>query len=76
IDYAQDLYDSALVGRVSRHFTLVLEQIVERPNVRIKDIELVGSDELDELSAPYEDEVVNDDRPVHELISVHSRQTP
>ncbi len=76
IDYAHDLYDSALIARVSRHFILVLEQIVARPNVRIKDIELVGSDELDQLSAPYEDEVVNDDRPVHELISAHSRQTP
>ncbi|KZS55141.1 amino acid adenylation domain-containing protein [Rhizobium sp. BK591] len=76
IDYAQDLYDSSLIARVSRHFGLVLEQIVARDNVRIKDIELVGSGELDWLSAPYEDDVINDDRPVYELIAAHSRQTP
>ncbi|PDT02547.1 non-ribosomal peptide synthetase [Rhizobium chutanense] len=76
IDYAQDLYDGALIARVARHFGLVLEQIVAQPGLRIKDIELVGSDELDWLSAPYEDDVVNDDRPVHELISAHSRRTP
>ncbi|EJT02437.1 non-ribosomal peptide synthetase [Rhizobium sp. CCGE 510] len=76
IDYAQDLYDGALVARVARHFCLVLEQVVARPHLRIKDIELVGDDELDWLSAPYEDDVVNDDRPVHELIAARSRQTP
>ncbi|MBB3649591.1 amino acid adenylation domain-containing protein [Rhizobium sp. BK619] len=76
IDYAQDLYDGALVARIARHFGLVLEQMAAQPNVRIKDIELVGSEELDWLSAPYEDDVVNDDRPVHELIAAHSRRTP
>ncbi|ANM14926.1 MULTISPECIES: non-ribosomal peptide synthetase [unclassified Rhizobium] len=76
IDYAQDLYDGALVARIARHFGGVLEQMVAQPNVRIKDIELVGADELDWLSAPYEDDVVNDDRPVHELIAAHSRRTP
>ncbi|WP_049732134.1 non-ribosomal peptide synthetase [Rhizobium ecuadorense] len=76
IDYAQDLYDGALVARLARHFGLVLEQMVAQPNVRIKDVELVGADELDWLSAPYEDDVVNDDRPVHELIAAHSRRTP
>ncbi|MBB2712782.1 non-ribosomal peptide synthetase (plasmid) [Rhizobium sophoriradicis] len=76
IDYAGDLYDGALIARVSRHFCLVLEQIVAKPDLRVKDIELMGSDELDWLSAPYEDDVVNDDRPVHELISAHSRRTP
>ncbi|MBX4926230.1 non-ribosomal peptide synthetase [Rhizobium binae] len=76
IDYAQDLYDGSLIARVARHFGLVLEQIVAQPGLRIKDIELVGGDELDWLSAPYEDDVINDDRPVHELISAHSRRTP
>jgi len=76
IDYAQDLYDGALVARIARHFGLLLEQMVAQPNVRIKDIELVGSEELDWLSAPYEDDAVNDDRPVHELIAAHSRRTP
>lgn len=76
IDYAQDLYDGALVARIARHFGLVLEQMVAQPSVRIKDIELVGSEELDWLSAPYEDDAVNDDRPVHELIAAHSRRTP
>ncbi|WP_431323507.1 non-ribosomal peptide synthetase [Rhizobium sp. YTU87027] len=76
IDYAENLYDGRLIGRIAGHFRLVLEQIVKRPDIRIKDIELVKEDELDELSAPYEDDVINDDRPVHELIAAHSRQTP
>ncbi|MEZ2126401.1 MULTISPECIES: amino acid adenylation domain-containing protein [unclassified Sinorhizobium] len=76
IDYAENLYDPALVARAAKHFQVILQQIAACERLMIKDIELVAADELDRLSAPYEDDVLNDDRPVHEHISAHARQTP
>ncbi|PSH61791.1 non-ribosomal peptide synthetase [Phyllobacterium sophorae] len=75
-DYAEDLYEPALIERAATHFGRILAQAVSGPGVRIKDIELIAGDELDILSAPYEDEGVNDDRPVHEHIAAHAARTP
>jgi len=75
-DYAEDLYEPALIERAAIHFGRILTQAVTGPHVRIKDIQLIADDELDILSAPYEDDGVNDDRPVHEHIAVHAARTP
>ncbi len=75
-DYAEDLYEPALVERAAIHFGRILAQAVAGTGVRIKDIELITDDELDILSAPYEDDGVNDDRPVHEHIAAHAARTP
>lgn len=76
VDYAEDLYEPDLIRRAADHFLSILRQIVARNGLRIKDIELVEADELDVLSAPYPDDVANDDRPVHEHISAHARRWP
>ncbi|MHC1551247.1 non-ribosomal peptide synthetase [Phyllobacterium sp. K27] len=75
-DYAEDIYEPALIERAATHFGRILWQSVIGRGVRIRDIELLTEDELDILSAPYEDDGVNDDRPVHEHISVHAARTP
>jgi amino acid adenylation domain-containing protein len=76
-DYAEDLYEPALIERAAIHFGRILSQTVSGgQGVRIKDIQLIGDDELDILSAPYEDDGVNDDRAVHEHIAAHAAQTP
>lgn len=75
-DYAADLYEPALIERAAIHFGRILEQSVLGTNVRVKDINLVTGDELDDLSAPYEDTGINDDRPVHAHIAAHATRTP
>lgn len=75
-DYAEDLYEPALIERAAVHFRRILEQAIAGTNIRIKDIELIAEDELDILSAPYEDDGVNDDRPVHEHIAAHAARAP
>jgi amino acid adenylation domain-containing protein len=76
IDYADGLYHPALIARAGEHFGRILRQAVADDNVRIKDIELLTEEELDILSAPYPDDVENDDRAVHVHISDHARRTP
>ncbi len=75
-DYAGDLYEPALIERTAVHFSRILAQSVANTSVRVKDIELIANDELDVLSAPYDDDGVNDDRPVHEHIAAHAVRTP
>ncbi|MBA8879383.1 non-ribosomal peptide synthetase [Phyllobacterium myrsinacearum] len=75
-DYAEDIYEPALIQRAAIHFTRILSQGIAGEQIRIKDLELIADDELDILSAPYEDEGVNDDRAVHEHIAAHAQRTP
>lgn len=75
-DYAEDIYEPALIERAAIHFQRVLSQAIAGDQVRIKDIDLIAEDELDVLSAPYEDNEINDDRAVHEHIAAHAQRTP
>lgn len=75
-DYAEDIYEPGLIERASTHFGRILAQAIGGIDIRIKDIQFIAEDELDILSAPYEDEGVNDDRPVHEHIAAHAARTP
>ncbi len=75
-DYAEDIYEPALIERAAVHFSRILSQAIAGEQVRIKDIELITDDELLILSAPYEDDGINDDRAVHEHIAAHAQRTP
>jgi amino acid adenylation domain-containing protein len=76
IDYADGLYHPALIARAGEHFGRILRQAAAGDSIRIKDIELLTEEELDVLSAPYPDDCVNDDRPVHVYISDHAQRAP
>ncbi|GLK57365.1 amino acid adenylation domain-containing protein [Methylopila capsulata] len=76
MDYAEGLYDARLVARAANGLTRILRAAAENGAVRLRDIALVEADELDWLSAPYPDDVIDDDRPVHELIADHAARTP
>jgi amino acid adenylation domain-containing protein len=75
-DYAEDIYEPGLIERASLHYGRILAQAISGTNIRIKDIQFIAEDELDILSAPYDDDGVNDDRPVHEHIAAHAARTP
>ncbi|WP_020186872.1 non-ribosomal peptide synthetase [Methylopila sp. 73B] len=76
MDYAEGLYDGRLVARAAEGLARVLRAAADDGDVRLRDIALVAPDELDWLSAPYPDDAVDDDRPVHELIAEHAARTP
>jgi amino acid adenylation domain-containing protein len=76
IDASDSLYDGALLAQAARHFLRILEAAAANGNVRLRDMALVDAEELERLSAPYPDEAVDDDRPVHEWIAAHAIRTP
>ncbi|WP_020178738.1 non-ribosomal peptide synthetase [Methylopila sp. M107] len=75
-DYAYGLYDRDMVARAADHLGRILSAAANDGDVRLRDIQLVDDAELDRLSAPYPDDEIDDDRPVHELIADHARATP
>ena len=76
IDASGELYDGALLARVAEHFVRILRVVAANGDTCLRDIALVEAHELDRLSAPYEDDVIDDDRPVHQWIAAHAISTP
>ncbi|QAX28385.1 non-ribosomal peptide synthetase [Leisingera sp. NJS204] len=74
--YARDLFEPALIGRFLAHLERVLNAGLADPEQAAGRIALLSREELDTLSAPYEDSAVNDPRMVHEIIAGHACQTP
>ncbi|MEY8799243.1 amino acid adenylation domain-containing protein [Leisingera sp. XS_AS12] len=75
-NYARGLLEPALVDRFLVHVARILETGLRKPELPAGRIPLLARNELDLLSAPYEDDAQNDPRPVHELIAAHARLTP
>jgi len=76
IDASGELYDGALLARAAGHFVRILSVVAADGDTRLRDIALVEAHELDRLSAPYEDDAIDDDRPVHQWIAAHAVRTP
>ncbi|NIZ12297.1 amino acid adenylation domain-containing protein [Phaeobacter sp. HF9A] len=75
-NYARGLFEPALIDRFLVHVTRVLTTGTQQSDLPVGRIPLLLRQELDLLSAPYEDNTENDPRPVHELIADHARLTP
>ncbi|TNJ42747.1 non-ribosomal peptide synthetase [Phaeobacter sp. B1627] len=75
-NYARGLFEPNLIDRLLMHVTRVLASGLDTPDLAADRIALVAPDELDLLSAPYEDQTANDPRAVHEIIADHARQSP
>ncbi|GLR83539.1 non-ribosomal peptide synthetase [Bradyrhizobium iriomotense] len=76
IDASDALFDGALLAQAGKHFVRILESVAADGDIRLRDIALLSAEELDRLSAPYEDDGADDDRPVHEWIAEHAVLTP
>ncbi|MDK8180277.1 non-ribosomal peptide synthetase [Paenibacillus sp. UMB4589-SE434] len=48
-DYNDGVYDTEEVNKIKSHFSNILNQIITNPNIRIDDIEIVGTDEKNEV---------------------------
>jgi pristinamycin I synthase 3 and 4 len=70
IEYNRDLFDRTTIQRMAEHYKMMLERIVERPDVRISEIEMMGEGERQELLVEWNDTEmrVSGRGGVHELI--------
>ncbi|TQS70882.1 amino acid adenylation domain-containing protein [Rhodobacteraceae bacterium] len=75
-DAEKGLYAQAQIERLLCHLERVITAGLERPDHPTARIEIVSTDELDALSAPYPDNVPVDPRATHEIIADHARATP
>ncbi|SON56670.1 Linear gramicidin synthase subunit B [Hartmannibacter diazotrophicus] len=70
------VFEPALIARFAEQLKRVLEAIAEDPRARLSEVQFVGFEDLAALSAPYPDDAVDDDRPVHQIIADHAVLTP
>lgn len=75
-DYAADLFRPEMIERFARHCLKLLLDFSERPETPLWRVQLVDTEELDFLSAPYPDDTPDDPRPVHQMISEHGTKRP
>jgi amino acid adenylation domain-containing protein len=76
INYAVDLFDGRLVTRAAGHLAKIVAAVGSDPDILLRDIALVSSEELEWLATPYDDDEADDERPIHALIAEHGRDRP
>ncbi len=75
--YNTDLFDRETIERLLGHFRSVLEEGVARPDVRISDLSMLGSDERRRLVAEWNDTVVPlPERSVTEQFEARVKERP
>ncbi|HEV2846525.1 MAG TPA: condensation domain-containing protein, partial [Thermoanaerobaculia bacterium] len=77
IEYATDLYDAATVDRLIAHFERLLAGMVEEPERRAGEVELLTDAEALQLRAWNDTDLAYDlERPLHAWIEDQVRRTP
>nr|WP_261378279.1 non-ribosomal peptide synthetase [Paenibacillus agilis] len=54
-DFNDGIYEQAAVNKIKGHFIHILNQVIANPDIRIDDIEIVGTDERNELLVDFND---------------------
>ncbi|WP_264211406.1 amino acid adenylation domain-containing protein [Leisingera thetidis] len=75
-NYARGLFEPALIERFLVHVARILDTGLSEPGLPAGRIPLLAREELDLLSAPYEDTACNNPGAVHEIIAAHAKATP
>ncbi|WP_084572863.1 non-ribosomal peptide synthetase [Methylocapsa aurea] len=76
IGFSGDLFDSGMIERTLDHFAKIIAAVTVDPGIALRDIALFDAEELDRLSAPYEDAASDDERPIHEIIGAQAQRQP
>ena len=76
--YDRGLFESSRIERMQRHYLHVLVQVVNDPDVRLSDVEVIDDEERRELRRLGAGPVVDHptDRYVHELVAEQVRRSP
>lgn len=75
--YDPTVYSPSTIERMSKHLLEIIQQVTENPNILLKDISLISSDERRQLEsynktdAPYPS-----DSTLHELFEAQVEKTP
>src|SRR6185369_7058643 len=77
-EYDTDLYEPGRIARMTGHFEMLLEGIVEAPGTAIDDLPLLTSHERDQVLIDWNRTAVNypEEHGVHELFEAQVERTP
>jgi amino acid adenylation domain-containing protein len=77
-EYNTDLFDTATIARMARHFQVLLAGLVRNPEARLSDLPLLTEEERHELLVQWNDteEHYPRDRCIHELFEAQVARTP
>ena len=77
-EYATELFDEATVARLAGHYRQVLEQIVERPDSLLSELDILTPGERHQLLVEWNDTATeySNDACIHELFEAQVKQTP
>ena len=78
IEYSTDLFDEASIRRMAGHFQTILESIVENPQQRVSELELLTPDEQRQLVVDWNETALEYEASagLHELFEVQVARTP
>jgi len=77
LEYASDLFDASTIERLAAHFIRLLEQVAERPQARLDQLDMLGPGEREMLLTQWNDT----DAPLgqacfHDAFAAQARLTP
>ena len=77
-EYNTDLFSQVTIERMSGHFTRLLDKIVANPNVPIRDLHMLGADELHQLLVEWNatETAYPLDQCIHQLFEEQAQKTP
>ncbi len=78
IEYSTDLFDEASIRRMACHFRTILESIVENPQQRVSELELLTPDEQRQLVVDWNETGLDYEDPavLHEFFEAQVLRTP
>ncbi len=76
LEYSSDLFDRSSVQRMMRHFEVLLEGLVARPDASVQSVSLMSPREYAELEAFNATAAPVPNQCIHELIDAQSDRTP
>ena len=77
LEYSRDLFDRSTAERLCRHFSRLLEEVLEKPDLRISQLDLQDCDERQRIE-DCNDTAIDFESPafIDSLISDHARRNP
>jgi aspartate racemase len=78
LEYSTDLFDAETVEQMARHYERLLESIVEQPQARLSELELLTADEQRRLLVEWNDTAVKypEQSCLHQLFEEQVARTP
>jgi fengycin family lipopeptide synthetase D len=78
LEYCTALFEQGTIERFSRHLVNILRQVIDKPGMRLSEIEVMSDSEKRQILEQFNDAVVEyaRDKLVHELFAKQAERTP